>query len=971
MTRLAASADEPRLLHASPERVVHVVRESPGGRRVVRKLVVSGSLADAEREVALGQLAAGPGVVAYLGATLDPASHRPCLTTEYVDGQDLDQIVAERGALPAAFACRLLAPAATTLARLHALRAPAAPHGLAHGDVKPRNLLWTGTDTLLLDFEHAAAQTPSSADGTDAAPPAGLRPSAADDVFGLGRTLRWLLGGGIDCPLPQHPDLERLLAVLLEPSPERRPRAAEVAATLASLAERLEDDTDEAALDALARGAKVAAGVARPGVRRWQRRAQRLQARLPQLLVVPSAVPTEPAALCRELRTAARVLRRFPRHAPTLQWRQTLGRAAGRLLAAAAERTAALRRSEEFDVAAHWLRDAGHLARDWLELPGAGTLPTDATATPTALHRDPIAFLQQLGHEVAIARADLAAETAAILAAQARLDLDGAARAIDAMAERWGGASPTATRQRDQLHRLSFYLERIARSQPNVERVAAAWDAVALVPVTELVAAAATAIQGRARRETATGIVGLRSLQITLVNLAQEFPHLPQVPPAHEALAHALVDLTDRAWQELDATRTLLRSEPVPVRPLQAALARLDTLRILDAFVDRPERARSQLQDAIEALRLRLDQARATRDRLAEGAENALARGHWTTGLFDMERAVAGLNPVDDQERAEAERLQERLTEARRRRQEIDAAVRRNAELLARYARLQDEPTSSSADRLQALAARRDCLHLLAMHVPADRAALYTRDLRDVETQIALEQAGAAEQQLDAATDPFERAHLARAGVDQILAAVNIASQAAPAPGRLLRLLEHWQRLAAQAQQAVAQRQAEQNAARRRRRQRVGLAIAGVAAMAALLLVPPWHRADAASAQPGGADRGRTGRSDSAPAWHHLPPALQPAAAALGAAAEQPATATDFDPAVWRPRFEASLREFCLAADLEGNAAPARTFAIACWDRALAVLGPRLDERAAADLPAWTAALEHELEPLGVRPSRR
>jgi hypothetical protein len=531
------------------------------------------------------------------------------------------------------------------------------------------------------------------------------------------------------------------------------------------------------------------------------------------------------------------------------------------------------------------------------------------------------------------------------------------------MAARYGGASPTATRQRDQLHRLSFYLERVARAQPNVERVATLWDAVALLPVTGLVAAAATATAGLTRTEASAGVVGLRSLQITLVNLAEEFPHLPQVTAAHEALSQALVHLTDRAWEELDAASDLLRRVPVPVRPLQAALARLDTSRVLDAFVDRPDRPRSKLQDAIESLRLRLDQARATRDRLAEGAEVALARGHWTTGLFDMERAVAELNPFDERDRAEATRLQERLAAARRRRQEVDAAVRRNVELTAHYALLQDDPSSSFAERLQALAARRDCLHMLAMHVAADRAALYAKDLRDVETQMALEQAALAEQRLDAASDPVERARIARHAADEIAAAITLAGQEANAPGRLLRLREHWQRLTNQCQAAVEQQQAAQLAAGRRRRRHWALALGAPALLTAVFLAQPWW------STPAGAAGGRGPAAP--PAVAQLPPLLRPAAEALGAAADLPATAATFDVAAWREHWRGRLRDYCVAADLDGTPTPAHQFAVACWDRALATVAVRLDADGAAALPQWTAALARELEPFGLRPSAR
>jgi hypothetical protein len=759
-----------------------------------------------------------------------------------------------------------------------------------------------------------------------------------------------------------------LLDHLLAPEPTRRPDAGEVAATLRELAARLAEDGDEVVLDAAARGNLDAAPptTTRPALAAWQRRCLGRLRRLPQLLTIPRALPTEPAVLRRELATAARVLQRFPRHRETLQWRRTLCLAAGRLLNEAAAHTGNLRRSEEFDAAAEWLDEARQLARDCLLLPGGCPIPLATPAAATRLHRDPIDYLQQLERQLASAREELEQETQAIFAAESRLDLAGTQQAIESMAARYGGVSPTATKQRDQLHRLGFYLERIARAQPNVERVATLWDAVALAPLTAFVTAAVGAVQGRSRHEASAGVVGLRSLQITLVNLSEEFPHLPAVSPAYETLSQALFDLTDRAWQALNEAEALLRAVPVPVRPLQAALARLDTFRILEAFVDRPEQPRSQLQDAIEALRLRLDQARATRDRLAEGAESALARGHWTTGLFDMERAVAELNPLDEHDRAEASRLEARLADAKRRRLEVDAAVRRNVELTTRYGTLQDDPSSSFADRLQALAGRRDCLHLLTMNVVADRALLYTKDLRDVETQITLEHTALAEQQLDGTSELTERAQIIRATVDEIAAAVASAGHEAEAPGRLLRLLEHWRKLAAQCQQATERLHQERAAAAHRRHRRWTVAaIAMLLAFGLPFVLRSWWSTDAVAAAHADTDA-TLGRRIA-----ELPATLRPAADLLRTTAAELAADGIFDLDTWHQRWRRNLLAFCDAAALDGSTTPAQDYAVACWDAARTAAATRLDADEAARYQQWTDTLVRELAPRGVSPSPR
>lgn len=216
-----AAADDLRLLHASPARMVWLRPGRDGESAVVRKVFVQGARADAEREHALAELCRGPGVVRSLGVVDDAASGRPCLQTVAEDGRDLAQVVAAEGALPAATACALLAPIADALARVHGLAVAAAPHGVCHGDVKPRNLLRTAATTLLLDFEHAApiGGGDHAVRGTlgFAAPEAlaGGAPAAALDVYGLGATLYHLLAGRT----PYEGEIAQVLAALQTSDP--------------------------------------------------------------------------------------------------------------------------------------------------------------------------------------------------------------------------------------------------------------------------------------------------------------------------------------------------------------------------------------------------------------------------------------------------------------------------------------------------------------------------------------------------------------------------------------------------------------------------------------------------------------------------------------------------------------------------------------------------------------------------------
>ncbi|MBM4063501.1 MAG: hypothetical protein FJ265_20745, partial [Planctomycetes bacterium] len=842
----------------------------PDGERLVCKVFVRGSQSDAEREVALGRLAAGLDVVQYLRAGIDGATNRPCAIMRLHDGTDLDSLVGEAGALEAPRAVALLLPVAVTLARLHALRCPMAPRGICHGDVKPKNLLATATTTLLLDFEHSRPLgEPGPGEGFTGgthgfAPPEaeqGAPPDAACDVFGLGATLRWLCTGGVGARLPLDPGVEQFVLACTAADPRGRPSAAAAAERLAGLAARLRDDPAETVIAPAAAGDPGAAQAAllrlaghpcAPALRRLAERGARVLRALPQPLTMPPAVPAEPGPLQRELVAAARLLRHFPRHPELLRWRRLLAAAAGRLLAGARGHANSLRRAEEFEAAAVFLQGCARLAAVALAAPGGCPIPPpEHLHGVSLLHRSPLAFLRELAADVAAAREDLERAAVDVTAAERRLDLAAAELAIDAMAATYGGSAPTVVRRRDQLHRLTFYLQRVARAAPNVERLLQTWPGPELEPLQQFVAASAGATRGPGRHEHAAGPVGLRSLLVTFVNLAEEFPYLAAtVTLAIDALGGALERATDQCRELLGDAQQKLHAVPVPVRPLQVALARLDTFRLLEAFVDRPGAPRSQLLDGIETLRLALEQARATRDRLAHGAEQAILRGHWTTGLFEMERAVAGMKEGDDSDREEAERLRGRLAEARRQKQELEAALRRNVDLAARYATLQDDATSSFPARLQVLAERRDCLHFLSVHLPAERGQLYARDLREVETQSALEQAGLAETELDGTEDPFARLRLARTTLDRLGNTFTSTDLGSELPGRILRLLEHWRTLTAQCQRVVERVHAERQLRQRQRLRLGGVAAAAVlvVAVAAVLAMRPWPFGEALAA---------------------------------------------------------------------------------------------------------------------------
>lgn len=949
MTRSATTAGAERLLHASPARTVFVHTE-PDGAAVVTKVFVAGSQADAERELAMGRLLDGEGTIEHLDVMVDAATRRPALRTRFVAGIDLAALVLRDGALAAAAACRLLAPAARTLARLHGLRRADAPLGCCHGDVKPKNLLVTPTTTLWLDFEHAHPIRAGSSD-------------AASDVFGLGASLQWLLTGGGLAKLPQDPAIVALIARCCAADPQRRPTAAAVADELTALAERLADAPAERLLARVASGDPAALAMPMPAA---ADHLARLRGRLRRLRRAPpddaaTAGDGTPAALRRELRAVQRTLQRFPRHPATLARRAALRVATAERLAEAAEHVDELRRSEQFAAAAAHVDDLLDLTGLWFTLPGGCPLPAAAAPrTVGLLHRDPRTFLRRLGENVAAAQRELESHEAAIQAAERKLDVAGAEQAVERMAQQYGGTSPAVARRRDELHRLGFYLDRIARSLANVERLCQLWDAHALQPLQELVANCDEARERLARGDRPASPIGLRSVQLSLANLIDEFPHLAGLAtPALEALSSALAHVTDQAWQLLADAEQRLRAVPVPVRPLQIALGRLDTFRVLEALVDQPGRPRSGLQDRIDSLRLALDQARATRDRLAQSAEDALARGHWTTGVFDMERAVAGLSPQDDHERAEADRLKERLAAAKRRKQELEGAVRRNVDLQARYATQQDDSASTFEARLHTLRERRDCLLFLAMHLPTERAGLYARDLRDVETAIALEQAGLAERHLDGTVDPGERLRIIRRTITELTAAASPSSVADAPPGRLVRVLGHWHELASHGERAVAQLQA-QSAARRRHRRRLA-AVAVGALLVSLTAVGLTSRSWFGTAQ--AADRTATGETFAALTTQvaNLPAAYAEPGRRLLDAVRAATTATDLG---WHDAFAAELIGFTAG---EPCATEATQFAQRCWQVAVDAARTGRPQQIAA-LQAATERLAAEVAGRGLLP---
>lgn len=864
---------EDLLLQCSLERTLLLHRDPASAQLEVHKLWLRGSPLDAERECAFGQRLRSLDVVEHLGAGVHAATGRPFVRTRFHPGTSLDRSVAEHGVATAAAATSLLLPVARTLAAMHAMREPSLPHGMCHGDVKPANLLATATTTLLLDFEHAGPALQGACAGTagyagpEALVAAPLTP--AFDVYGLGATLHWLLTGRTPRPgaLAIHDEeLQLLVESCLSPSPTARPSAATVAEALAEIGQRLASDPLESVRDALLRGdldacerALAAASNApardRAAIERALRSRQRLLQRRPDLLrSIPSAMAaaTTPEQFATFLADTAAAARRFPRNQTAIAALHRGKQDVLPRLLAALPTVTDFARKEQFARASERIRALHSLVEVADALPGPLALVDANPATmPSLLQRSPRTCLQQEEQRLLAIETEHRQLLETLRAAEESLALDDAAAVIDRIGANFGGTSEAVARHRDRLHRLAFYLERVAQARSNIDRLhelVPDEDPRALLEFVDACAeAVAPALAGDSARARS---LGLRSLHLALGNLAEEFAAVrARLSPGLETLDRMLGKVTDEAWRLLTEANETLQKEPVPVRPLQLLLGRLDTFRAFEALVDRPQRSRSTLLDRIESLRLRIEQAQATRDRLARGAEQALAKGHWTTGLFDMERAAQHIDNGDDLQDRQAAHLKKRLAEARRRKQELEEAQKRNHELQSRYAALQDDPASTTQDRQQVLREQRDCLQFLVVHTQKDRSALYARDLRDVELRLAQEQSQQAEAELDQTIDVGASTRIAERALRDLEEFSKGWGQSGELPGRLSRLLDHWRRRHAGLVRDFDLR-ARESSRRKNRYRFASVALVALALFVVALLQWPETNAALASSHP-------------------------------------------------------------------------------------------------------------------------
>ena len=858
-----SAASGTRIVGASADRTL-VARREVDGRVTCFKRYETGTPAEAERELAMGRLAAGPGVGAHLGVTVDPENGRPCLELEFLDGIDLDALLRREGVLSVRATARIGAAIATILARLAGLRDERAPSGMVHGDLKPSNVMvlsWQperdAVEVALVDFEHAAAIGPAFemsgtfTGGTHGFAPKesydGASPQPGADVFALGAVMfalctgsppfrgrdvaalrdglsrglrgRWRLEG-ID------PRLATVLERCLSPVASARPTANELATELDAIASSQEGTRarrEAARLQALSGDAHGLDQAFRDDSRRRTRLARR--ARIGREAPLPMLDPSAPIeVLAGMLGAAAHHVTTLLRIAPGVERarerRTLIIEALRRVLRELPPAIQELRRAARPVDALACCESALAAAR----LVGRVPLTPGAQVASTAA-RDPERFLERLRRDLDTAAAAHARIIDRIHSGEADGDLvaiDGAIAELTAM---YGGSSPAVAEARDRRARFEFYLGRLrglTRARATIATLAGELGQECRLETLDV-------LGGETRDDGETHPP--RALLRALKDVAKEFPALaPRLDPAQRAVQVALTAITTNAWLTIADAGRKLATPPIPIRPLSTLLERLDRLRQADAFVDVLDGSRADLFDAIESVRVKLDSARAERDRLTLGAREALDRGHLTTAIFDMERAADRFDAVDDHS---AGNLASEYESAKLRKRQVEEALEQNHALAARYGELCGAPGSTPQERLAALREREQCLTFLASSLGAERGAPYAQDLRDAKLDVLRETAADGERRLATARHDEERRAIAQRTLDALLHA--LPESASDAESREVRaLIQVWTDRGEAANQAL--RSTSQTAVRRSPHPG-WLAVAGLAILGAIVVV--------------------------------------------------------------------------------------------------------------------------------------
>jgi urea transport system substrate-binding protein len=199
------------------------------------------------REARLAAKLAHPNVVTVYEAEQIGAMH--LLVMEFIDGQDLAELLRKRGSVPVAVACELARQAAVGLQHIH-------EQGLVHRDIKPANLILTdGGQVKLLDLglaflkagasqERDLTLTQQSMGTVNYMAPEqwedSHRVDIRADIYSLGCTLYHLLAGAPPFGMSRAPNLMRQMwAHSLAPVPPIREKRPDVPEELAAVLGRM------------------------------------------------------------------------------------------------------------------------------------------------------------------------------------------------------------------------------------------------------------------------------------------------------------------------------------------------------------------------------------------------------------------------------------------------------------------------------------------------------------------------------------------------------------------------------------------------------------------------------------------------------------------------------------------------------------------------------------------------------------
>jgi protein kinase-like protein len=255
-----------------------------------------------------------PGVVKVLD--VGEQDDRTWLVMELVDGPSLQEVLDRDGALPPALGAELIGQAADALAAIHAA-------GLAHGDLKPANVLLPGwpepgatfdlsTPVKLVDFGLSRPLPPRMDAGLSAGSdwvhsgstviersPGGtvayMAPeqwrgepaTASSDVYAMGGTLHAALTGSRPFAEPSLPQLAYAVATAPAPTPSRVAPAVSPALD-AVVARALAKDPAQRYADAAALAAAIRAATRVPAERPQRRRTARRAVRSAGRLLSPA-----------------------------------------------------------------------------------------------------------------------------------------------------------------------------------------------------------------------------------------------------------------------------------------------------------------------------------------------------------------------------------------------------------------------------------------------------------------------------------------------------------------------------------------------------------------------------------------------------------------------------------------------------------------------------------------------------------